>query len=97
MKILSLQDFAGAANQGFDLMVGEASLTLSLVRINPLPVQAYQGQMRQPFSLLFKAASPVVLPQKLYTLQNATMGRLDVFLVPVAREPDGFVYQAVFN
>lgn len=74
MKLLSLQDFAAAANQSFDLAVGGASLTLNLVRIDPLPVQAFQGQMRQPFSLLFKAASPVVLPQKLYTLKNAAMG-----------------------
>lgn len=97
MRILSLQDFAAATNQGFALAMGEASLTLVLVQITPLAHAGYAGQLRQPFALLFKSASPIVLPQKLYALTHATMGRLDIFLVPVAREPDGVVYQAVFN
>jgi hypothetical protein len=97
MQLLSLQDFAAAAGQGFELAMGEASLNVSLVKVEPLPAAPFNGQMRQPFALLFKAASPVVLPQKTYSLKNATMGRLDVFLVPVGREPDGVVYQAVFN
>ena len=97
MRILTLQDFAAVANQGFALAVGGASLTLSLVQVTPLAPAVHRGQMRQPFSLLFKAASPVLLPQRLYTLAHDTMGRIDIFLVPIAREPDGIVYQAVFN
>ena len=53
--------------------------------------------LRSPFSLMFRSGSPVVLPQKVYRLKNATMGLVDIFLVPVGRDVSGVVYQAVFN
>ena len=53
--------------------------------------------MRAPFSLIFRSATPVVLPQKLYRLKNVDMGALDVFLVPIGRDVQGIVYLAVFN
>ena len=97
MRIVSLEEFAAAANQGFDLSLGESSTPLTLVEMKPLPVQPYPGMTRAPFSLIFRGASPVVLPQKLYSLNNATLGRLDLFLVPVGRDREGVLYQAVFN
>lgn len=51
----------------------------------------------QPFSLIFRSSSQVVLPQKLYSLRCAMLGRLEIFLVPVARDTKGIVYQAIFN
>jgi hypothetical protein len=53
--------------------------------------------MRQPFSLLFRSESPVVLPQKIYRMTNATVGPIEIFIVPVARDRQGIVYQAIFN
>ena len=97
MHIVSLEDFAAAANQGFDLSLGETSTPLTLVEMKPLPPQPYPGMSRTPFSLIFRGASPVVLPQKLYSLTNAKLGRLDLFLVPVGRDRDGVLYQALFN
>jgi hypothetical protein len=97
MAQLVLETFAAVARAAFDLAVGEASLPLTLVEVKPLPVRPYPGMIRPPFSLIFRNASPVVLPQKLYTLKNATLGRLDVFLVPVGRDREGVLYQAVFN
>jgi len=97
MRMVSLEEFASAANQGFDLALGESSTPLTLVEMKPLPVQPYPGMMRAPFSLIFRGASPVVLPQKLYSLNNATLGRLELFLVPVGRDREGVLYQALFN
>jgi len=53
--------------------------------------------MRAPFSLLFRTASQVHLPQKLYNLKNNKLGKLEIFLVPVARDREGVLYQAVSN
>lgn len=94
-EFLSLQQFAGAIRQEFALDLGASSMTLTLVEVTPL--QARVGGMRHPFSLMFRATSPVVLPQKIYPLSNATMGKLSVFLVPIGRDAAGVLYQAIFN
>lgn len=48
------------------------------------------------FSLLFKA-SDGRLPQANYTLSHPKLGETDLFLVPLQRKRDGFLYEAVFN
>lgn len=93
--MLSLQNFAAAVGEEFALDLGTASMPLALVEAKPL-TQRGPG-MRQPFSLVFRAASPVVLPQKVYPLANATLGRHGIFLVPIGRDAAGVLYQAVFN
>lgn len=95
--MLSIQNFAGAANQMFELSIGEASMPLTLVEVIPLPARPFPGMLRDPFSLTFKSESAVILPQKQYRLKNADMGSLDVFLVPIGRDVQGILYQAVFN
>jgi hypothetical protein len=97
MPNLSLETFASVVRESFDLSIGETSMPLTLVEVQPLPVNPFPGMLRAPFSLLFRNASQVVLPQKLYGLKNASLGRLDLFLVPIARDHEGVIYQAVFN
>lgn len=97
MQLLSHETFAARANETFDLGMGESAMPLTLVEVQPLTTHAYPGMLRSPFSLMFRSGSPVVLPQKVYRLKNATMGPVDIFLVPVGRDVSGVVYQAVFN
>lgn len=98
MQLLPIQRFAGVANQTFDLAIGEASMTLTLVEVRALPIEnAMPSAVRQPFSLLFRSASPVVLPQRIYWMENATMGKLGIFIVPIGRDQTGVTYQAIFN
>lgn len=98
MIYLQTDTFAPRVGEAFDLSLGEASAPLTLVEVRPLPAApTFAGAVRAPFSLLFRSASPVVLPQKLYRLQNAALGALNIFLVPVARDSGGIVYEAVFN
>ena len=52
---------------------------------------------RAPFSLLFRNSSAFLFPQQTYRLRHTRLGEIGIFLVPVARERDGFLYQAVFN
>ena len=33
----------------------------------------------------------------MYPFAHEAMGKLDIFIVPVAREPAGIVYEAVFS
>ena len=90
----NLQSFAGVAHEAFDLSVGEATMPLTLVEVAPLPAT---GLNPQPFSLVFRGTSAIVLPQKMYSLSNATLGRLSLpwrgrmrARKAVSRPPKGF-------
>ena len=51
---------------------------------------------RNPFSLFFLA--PVLLPQQIYHLTHeAFTDPLDIFLVPVGQDPNGYSHEAVFT
>lgn len=97
MQLLTFESFAPHLNSTFALKLGESSLDLTLTQATKPPMRPYPGMMREPFSLYFKSGSPVVLPQRIYPLAHDAMGRLDIFIVPIARDAQGIVYEAVFN
>lgn len=97
MQPVMLDHFASCLGSGFEMELGASTMTLTLAEARPLPERRQPGLRRQPFSLMFRSSSQVVLPQKLYGLRNAALGRLEIFLVPVARDKQGIVYQAVFS
>jgi hypothetical protein len=37
------------------------------------------------------------LPQATYRLEHATLGAMDVFLVPIGQDREGVRYEAIFN
>lgn len=97
MDLLQTNAFASRVGEAFDVALGEASTPMTLVEVRPLPVRHYPGMMRAPFALIFRSASAVVLPQKIYRMKNGVMGALDIFIVPIGRDPQGVIYEAVFN
>lgn len=52
---------------------------------------------REQFSLYFQGPREPALPQRIYRLEHAAMGTMDLFLVPVARDAEGSTYEAVFT
>lgn len=53
---------------------------------------------RIAFSLFFLGPKSLRLPQDTYTIAHESFPEpLGIFLVPVAEEPRGFVYEAVFT
>ena len=51
---------------------------------------------RNPFSLYF--LSPVLLPQQIYRLTHDAFAEpLDIFLVPIRKEANGYTHEAVFT
>ena len=51
----------------------------------------------QPFSLLFRGPLNPRLEQGVVTLENATLGEIALFLVPVGLEDDSMLYDVTFN
>jgi hypothetical protein len=93
----SYEGFASHLNETFQVVVGEASVEMILVQATKGKPREWEGLRKEPFALLFKCAKPVILPQKVYPFRNQGFGKMDIFIVPVARDKDGIVYQAIFN
>ena len=96
MELLTLEHFAGCLNETFRAALNDGDVEFVLVEARPLP-QAPPNPMRQPFSLLFRNGAALLFPQQTYRMSHPRLGEVAIFLVPIAREREGFLYQAVFN
>ena len=69
-----------------------------IVTVNLVSVSDLRETPRQRmFSLVFLGPLDQPLEQGLHPMTHETMGTESLFLVPIAREADGFRYEAVFN
>ncbi|WP_374473862.1 hypothetical protein [Arenimonas sp.] len=96
MELLRLDHFAGCVNETFRAALNDGEIEFVLVEAAPMGAPR-NGAGREPFSLLFRNTAPLLFPQQTYRMTHARVGSVDIFLVPVAREREGFLYQAVFN
>lgn len=94
---LTLETFTGLETRGFELFSGDAVFPLELVESEALSEQPNPHNNRIPFSLLFQGAPDLQLPQQTHHLRHATLGDLEIFLVPVQPNAKGSLYEAVFN
>lgn len=97
MQFLQVHDFATCLNETFMVDIEQVRTPFVLVEARPLAQQPLTSTVRQPFSLLFRHEAAVVFPQRIYTMSNERVGEFGIFLVPIARDRDGFIYQALFN
>ncbi|MGQ4582316.1 DUF6916 family protein [Lysobacter sp. F60174L2] len=95
MELLTLQHFSNRINDTFSAALDDGEVAFELVEARAMP--PVPGAARAPFSLLFRNTAAFLFPQQIYRMRHASLGEVGVFLVPVARERDGFLYQALFN
>lgn len=96
VDLLTLEHFSGCVNETFRAEINEGEIEFVLVEARPIPPPA-GNLMRAPFSLLFRNTSSFLFPQQTYRMRHSQVGDVGIFLVPVAREREGFLYQAIFN
>lgn len=96
LELLRLEHFAGRLNETFRAALNEGDIEFVLVEARPLP-NNMPNAARDPFSLVFRNNSALLFPQQNYRMSHAQVGSFDIFMVPVARDRDGFLYQAIFN
>lgn len=96
MDLLTVEHFAGCVNETFRASINEGEIDFVLVEARPVPPPP-GSLMRAPFSLLFRNTSSFLFPQQIYRMRHGRVGEVGIFLVPVARERQGFLYQAIFN
>ena len=86
--------FAENLNTAFSLQHPQwDSVTVELVHVSELR----ETPRQRMYSLVFRGSLEQPLQQGLYPISHEKMGNHDLFLVPIAREADGFRYEAVFN
>ena len=82
--------------QDFRVVIGGIdSLTLRLISVTGF--QHSSDPAREAYSLLFCGPEKPALSQRTYQLVHGEMGELDVFLVPIGPQKEGFGYEAIFN
>lgn len=97
-RLLCYDDFAGKTGEVFS--IGDTDVPpIPLTLTEAVRVKAHRGHAatREPFSLIFVARDPRVLPQRIYRLEHNDLGELDIFLVPIGKTADGVSYQAMFT
>lgn len=94
----TLSLFESRINEPFRVRTdANATYPLTLVAATPLQVGGRPGPRRDPFQLRFFGPGPQPLTQRIHTVEDERLGTMDIFLVPIGRQGDGFLYQAIFN
>lgn len=97
LENLTFDSFQPYTGQKFSVENLPDSTGLQLLSANARKTNLTGDETRVPFSLMFKSDQQHVLPQGSYYLTNEKFGQVEIFLVPVERDTEGVMYQAVFN
>ena len=92
--------FEAVRGEVFRLEVGgeSAPLELRLAEVESLAdANRHPVGRREPFSLLFRGPLSPWVAQRTWALEHPTLGRLEVFLVPLGPDAEGMRYEAIFT
>ncbi|WP_121353950.1 DUF6916 family protein [Flavisolibacter nicotianae] len=97
LQHLTAADFQSQIGNDFFIHFSTGVLAAAqLDKVVDLP--AYPNLERKPFSILLQTTQKDrYYPQAIYTLEQAALGRMQIFLVPVGRNEKGVQYEAVFS
>jgi hypothetical protein len=95
LEAFRFETFEGRTGERFRVEFAEgATKTLELVEVTQLGAGA--ADRRDPFSLLFAGDPGEPYPQQIYPVEHDELGRFELFLVPLAPDQRGALYEAVF-
>lgn len=92
-EILNYETLAAQINTKFTLNGAGEPFELELIEVTEPTVTPSQTY----FSAYFLGDKNFMLPQGTYEMSHAELGETLFFLVPTARDADGFKYESVFN
>ena len=85
-------EFEACLHEIFSLVLKDGKFPLELAKVAAAG-SAAPGAKRDPFSITFRAAQPVRIPQSSYVLEHERLGQMEIFLVPISATD----LQAVFS
>ena len=97
---LTVDDFKPVVGERFALdLDGTGSLDLELAAARTYDADAPavdESGTRSPFLVQFRGPGDLILPQRIYRVDNETVGTLEIFLVPIGNDGSATTYEAVF-
>ncbi len=91
---LNAKIFSEQVGTSFSVSQGSAEpITLELYEVT----ESSTSPALEQFALFFRGPVSPVMPQSTMRLEHATLGALDLFLVPIGPDDKGMRYQAVFS
>jgi len=82
-------------NTKFSITLDEQVVELELVEIKPYRKESDSSMER--FSIYFEGPAQPQLAQQTYQMDHELMGRVEIFIVPIAGDEKVVRYEAVFN
>lgn len=92
---LRREDFEALLGTPFAIVLRDGELPLELIEARTL--KSPSPRPTSPFALLFRGPQRPVLPQGTYPLAHGTLGRLELFMVPIGPDAVGMRYEIIFN
>lgn len=97
LDTLTVESFEPHVGSSFWLREGNHKIELRLERAAKVMESQAARINRNPFSLYFRGPA-VYLEQRIYRIEHEAFAEpLDIFLVPVEKAPQGYLYEAVFS
>ncbi len=91
---LHYEDFAPHINTRFRVRLGEApAMEIELISVEDKSPSPRQEQ----FVLTFVAPHDAPTQQNLFQIEHEHLGAGVIFLVPIAKDQRGVIYEAIFN
>jgi hypothetical protein len=106
LETLTTDDFAPLLGDRFALRLSpDVTIEMRLAEVagRGRPDRAASASMvpsrhgREQFSLTFRGPREPRLGQRIYALEHATLGVLELFLVPLGEDQSGRTYEAAFT
>ena len=91
IKPTTLAEYIGTPFQVLVNLPDPFFLTLTSIK------EIGKTERQEIFSYFFQGPASIMLPQATYRLRHSQFGEIDLFLVPVAKNKDGFEYECAFN
>ena len=89
------EQFAACLSDDFEIGFPDGTIILKLSEARTLG--ARPESVREPFALTFVGPAKLQLPQRIYKMRNATLGEMEIFLVPIGADHTNSAFEAVFN
>lgn len=86
--------FTRQLNSKFEVQLDEnRSVKLDLIEISDLKLSPNQEE----FAIVFRGPLDEFLDQGTRSFRHEQMGQVDIFIVPIQQDENGFYYEAIFN
>lgn len=91
---LTKKDFEHLAPGSLSVLHGEEVMAMTVVDTRDLPSPSPR---EAPFAIELEGPASPLLPQAIYPMVHPLHGRLELFIVPIARDAAHVRYEVIFN